>query len=117
MRGDRDLLVQLFANLVENAIRHCPPGARIALALHDEPGGFRAELSDDGLERARRLHDQDRRIRSTDAAKHELTLSSGETFTVDSHVKLGSFKTGDKVAVTYDTKDGKKLASKVKQAK
>jgi Cu/Ag efflux protein CusF len=56
-------------------------------------------------------------IRSTDAAKHELTLSSGETFTVDSHVKLGSFKTGDKVAVTYDTKDGKKLASKVKQAK
>jgi Cu/Ag efflux protein CusF len=56
-------------------------------------------------------------IRSTDAAKHELTLSSGETFTVDSHVKLGSFKTGDKVAVTYDTKDGKKLASKVKHAK
>jgi Cu/Ag efflux protein CusF len=56
-------------------------------------------------------------IRSTDAAKHELTLSSGETFTVDSHVKLGSFKTGDKVAVTYDTKDGRKLASKVKQAK
>jgi Cu/Ag efflux protein CusF len=56
-------------------------------------------------------------IRSTDAAKHELTLSSGETFTVDSHVKLGSFKTGDKVAVTYDTKDGKMLASKVKHAK
>lgn len=31
VHGDRDLLVQMLANLVENAIRHCPPGARIEL--------------------------------------------------------------------------------------
>jgi signal transduction histidine kinase len=31
INGDRDLLVQMLANLVENAIRHCPPGANIAL--------------------------------------------------------------------------------------
>ena len=29
--GDRELLTQMFANLIENAIRHCPPGAIIRL--------------------------------------------------------------------------------------
>ncbi|MGV8953659.1 MAG: sensor histidine kinase [Cypionkella sp.] len=29
--GDKDLLVQMLANLVENAIRHCPAGASITL--------------------------------------------------------------------------------------
>lgn len=31
--GDRELLTQMVANLVENAIRHCPAGARIAASL------------------------------------------------------------------------------------
>jgi signal transduction histidine kinase len=31
MRGDRELLTQLFANLVENAIQHSPEGASIVL--------------------------------------------------------------------------------------
>jgi Cu/Ag efflux protein CusF len=56
-------------------------------------------------------------VKSTDAAKHELTLSNGETFEVSTHVKLEKFKTGDKVAITYDTKDGKMVASKVHHAK
>jgi signal transduction histidine kinase len=30
--GDRELLTQLFANLLENASRHCQPGARVELA-------------------------------------------------------------------------------------
>lgn len=33
VRGDGELLTQLVANLVENAIRHCPSGARIRLSL------------------------------------------------------------------------------------
>ena len=38
IHGDRELLVQMLANLVENAIRHCPPGARIELSgsMHGE---------------------------------------------------------------------------------
>ena len=30
--GDKDLLTQLFANLIENAIRHCPTGTAMVLS-------------------------------------------------------------------------------------
>ena len=33
IRGDRQLLVQLFSNLIENAIVHTPRGTRIRLSL------------------------------------------------------------------------------------
>lgn len=33
LHGDRELLTQMAANLVENAIRHCPPGVQISLGL------------------------------------------------------------------------------------
>ena len=35
--GDRELLMQMFANLIENSIRHCPPGSiiRCSVTLHD----------------------------------------------------------------------------------
>lgn len=47
--GDRDLLTQMFANLIENAIRHCPSGTRITLAAALEPnGGFSVTVSDNG---------------------------------------------------------------------
>jgi signal transduction histidine kinase len=35
--GDRELLIQLFANLVENALRHTPPGTKISI-LSDTHG-------------------------------------------------------------------------------
>ena len=33
IRGDAELLTQLFSNLIENSIRHCPPGSRIDIGL------------------------------------------------------------------------------------
>jgi signal transduction histidine kinase len=48
VRGDRDLLVQLFANLVENALRHTPPGSRIDVTLTRTPGGPSATVADNG---------------------------------------------------------------------
>lgn len=46
--GDRDLLLQLFANLVENAINHTPAGTRIALALTDTTSGAVVTVADNG---------------------------------------------------------------------
>jgi signal transduction histidine kinase len=46
--GDRDFLTQLFANLIENAIRHCQVGAHIELVAKDVGGKVVVEVSDDG---------------------------------------------------------------------
>ncbi|WP_038091071.1 sensor histidine kinase [Acidihalobacter prosperus] len=48
VRGDRELLVQAFANLIENALRHTPAGSRIDLALETGPQGVTATVADDG---------------------------------------------------------------------
>jgi len=48
LRGDRDLLTQMLANLVENAIRHAGPGAGIALRLRRDGAEFRGTVCDTG---------------------------------------------------------------------
>jgi signal transduction histidine kinase len=46
--GDRELLLQLMTNLVENAIHHTPPGSAIELSLRQEGDEVLAAVSDDG---------------------------------------------------------------------
>jgi signal transduction histidine kinase len=48
IKGDRNLLVQMFANLVENAIRHCPTGSHVLLELTMRAGKLVASVSDNG---------------------------------------------------------------------
>ncbi|MES2057078.1 MAG: ATP-binding protein [Pseudomonadota bacterium] len=48
IRGDINLLRQLLVNLVENAIRHTPPGSRIDLALERTAHVVRVIVADDG---------------------------------------------------------------------
>lgn len=49
LRGDSDLLFQLFANLVDNAIKYTPRGGEIAVALQAEgEEGARIEVRDSG---------------------------------------------------------------------
>jgi signal transduction histidine kinase len=48
MTGDRQLLAQLFSNLVENALTHTPDGSTVRLALHPKANGFEAEVADNG---------------------------------------------------------------------
>lgn len=48
IRGDRELLTQMFVNLVENAIRHCPPGAAISISLARLGDRAVVAVSDDG---------------------------------------------------------------------
>jgi signal transduction histidine kinase len=42
--GDRDLLLQMLANLIDNAIRHTPPGAPIRLEGHPARGSAGGEI-------------------------------------------------------------------------
>jgi signal transduction histidine kinase len=108
IKGDRELLIQLFANLIENAIRHCPQGTHITLALHDEPDGFRAELTDDGpgipeAEREkvfRRLYRLER-ARSTPGSGLGLTLVAAIAELHDAHIALDDHQPGLRVAITF----------------
>src|SRR5262249_29956710 len=48
IRGDRNLLTQLLANLIENGIRHTPNGSTIAVSVRSEPDRVCAVVADDG---------------------------------------------------------------------
>lgn len=46
--GDGELLLQMIANLTENAIRHTPLGTRIVLTLENSDRGIAATVADSG---------------------------------------------------------------------
>jgi signal transduction histidine kinase len=48
IRGDAELLMQLFSNLIENAIRHTPPRTRILIALRVSGNAAVASVEDNG---------------------------------------------------------------------
>lgn len=48
IHGDRELLTQMIANLIENPIRHCPPGIAITIELRHEAGATVLCVSDTG---------------------------------------------------------------------
>lgn len=48
VHGDRELLLQMYSNLVENAVRHSGSGTRIRLASSCLPKGVTSIVEDDG---------------------------------------------------------------------
>ena len=48
IRGDRELLTQMLANLIENSLRHTPSGTRLEATLERAAGDVRAVLADNG---------------------------------------------------------------------
>lgn len=48
IHGDRELLTQTFANLVENALRHCPEGTAIELSVVEHGDRVIAAVRDNG---------------------------------------------------------------------
>ncbi len=48
VRGDRDLLFQAFANLLDNAIKYTPRGGQIRVSLEDGTAGPRIRIIDTG---------------------------------------------------------------------
>jgi len=58
IRGDAELLTQLFSNLIENAIRHTPSGARILIGLAAAGSTAVAFVADNGPGIAPGEHDK-----------------------------------------------------------
>lgn len=48
IRGDKDLLFQAFANMVDNAIKHTPEGGEIKIAIRDVDDGISVSVADAG---------------------------------------------------------------------
>ena len=48
VRGDRDLLFQALANLVDNAIKYAPPGCRITIGTAGRDAGAEVSVADTG---------------------------------------------------------------------
>jgi len=48
IHGDVALLKQAFANLIDNAMRHTPPGVAIDVTATQTPNGFQIEVADHG---------------------------------------------------------------------
>lgn len=46
--GDRNLLMQLLSNLVENAIKHCPSGSKVLVRAESTPDGPTLRVTDNG---------------------------------------------------------------------
>jgi signal transduction histidine kinase len=56
VQGDRDLLAQLLANLIENAIHHTPPGTAIVLTASTGAAGPICVVADNGLGIPEEMH-------------------------------------------------------------
>ena len=71
VQGDRDLLIQMLINLIENSIRHCPAGTAICLSGRALPERVELVIADDGpgVPEADRIRVLQRFIR-LDAARH-----------------------------------------------
>ena len=110
VRGDPELLVQLFANLVENAIRHCPSGTEIAISLAAEPDSYVVNITDTGpgipeQEREnvfRRLYRLER-ARSTDGSGLGLSLVAAIVELPRAKITLADSAPGLRVAVRFPT--------------
>ena len=48
VRGDRELLMEMFVNFIENSILHCQSGTTIRIGLQRVKGGINVVISDNG---------------------------------------------------------------------
>jgi signal transduction histidine kinase len=78
LAGDRDLLAQMLINLIDNALRHTPAGAHIAITLSRHDHFAELCVADDGpgigAEQRAHLVDRDRRLLKAPGDRERLGL-------------------------------------------
>lgn len=115
IRGDKDLLTQLFANLIENAIRHAKGGTAIALYVHRRNGTVSARVVDDGpgipkdesekvFQRLYRLE----KSRSTDGTGLGLSMVKAIADLHGASISLSSANPGLAVTINFPATNGSK---------
>ncbi|MEQ6201784.1 HAMP domain-containing sensor histidine kinase [Sulfitobacter sp. HNIBRBA2951] len=108
VQGEKNLLGQMIANLIENAQRHTPDGSRIGVSLHEDADGPVLCVTDNGAgippeERARvtqRLYRLDR-SRHTPGNGLGLSLVDGVARLHGADLRFDDAKPGLKVCVTF----------------
>lgn len=105
--GERQLLGQVTANLIENALRHAPPGSRIDVKVGAKPRPF-LRVTDDGPgipeeERANVLkrHYRLERSRTTEGSGLGLALVSAIADLHGAKLELGDAGPGLSVTLTF----------------
>lgn len=113
VRGDRDLLAQVLANLIENGLRHVPKGGRVEVGVAGEAGRATLRVRDDGpgipeAERGnvlRRLYRLER-SRTTDGSGLGLSLVAAACELHGARLALGDAAPGLEVSVAFGTTGG-----------
>lgn len=118
IHGDSQLLTQLFANLIENAIRHTPPGSRIDVAAKRTGSSIEIAVRDNGPgipkeEREnvfRRLYRLDK-SRTNPGSGLGLSLVAAITTLHDAQIALEDNQPGLIVRLTFPADHGSRLTS------
>lgn len=105
--GERQLLGQVTANLIENALRHAPPGSRIDVRVGAEPRPY-LKVTDDGPgipenERGNvvKRHYRLERSRTTEGSGLGLALVAAIADLHDADLELGDAGPGLSVTLTF----------------
>jgi signal transduction histidine kinase len=116
IRGDRELLMEMLVNFVENAILHCPPGTKIRIALERSKSEIRITIADDGPGiPPSEIENVFRRFYRLDASRTKPGHGLGVPCSVaiaelhGAHITLSDNGPGLKVEIHFPTNSGKKL--------
>lgn len=111
IRGDRELLMQLFSNIIENAIRHSPAPMQIDLSLAADARGVAVSVADGGPGIAQSEHDKVfRRLyrveksRTTPGSGLGLALVAAIADLHHADLTLGDNKPGLIVTITFPSR-------------